>query len=167
MNKNNVSIIQKILVFIFIGVLISTFYIARQNKIKQIQIKNETMTSAIEDVVIDSLTFLYNDDLTTIKEMSTIHPNYTTTLENKFSSVNSTLKDVNMYLSNLTLYKNRIYKTRKDSVKYIIYKGKINLTWSSNKTNIETVSENKNIKIYLIEQDNNYYIANIEMTNLN
>ena len=129
--------------------------------------KNETMTSTIEKVVIDSLTFLYNDDLTKLKELPTIHPNYTDTLEHKFSSVNKTLKTVNMHLSNITLSKNRIYRTRKDSIKYIIYNGKINLQWSSNSNNIETVSENKNIKAYLIEKDNNYYISNIEMTNLN
>lgn len=167
MSKNNVSVIQKILVFIFIGLLIFTFYIARQNKIKNIQTKNETIASNIEAVIIESLNFLYNEDLTKIHEVSTIHPNYTKTLENKFSSVNSTLKDVNMHLSNITLSKNRIYRTRKDSVKYIIYTGKINLQWESNTNNIETANETKNIKIYLIEQDNNYYIANIEMTNIN
>lgn len=166
MNKNNVSIIQKILVFTFISILICTFYIARQHKIEKLKTKHEAIASNIEEVVIDSLTFLYNDDLTKIKEIPTIHPNYTETLENKFSSVNSTLKNVNMHLSNITLSKNRIYRTRKDSVKYIIYNGKINLQWASNTNKIETSNETKNIKIYLIEQDNNYYIANIEMTNI-
>lgn len=167
MNTNKVSIVQKILVFIFMGILISTFYIARNNKIEKLKTNNLLMTSQIEDVITNSLTFLYNEDLATIKEISTIHADYTEILSNKFSSVNSTLANANMYLSNIKLSKNRIYSTRKKSVKYIIYDGIINLKWTSNDTNIETDGENKNIKAYLIQKDNNYYLANIDITNTN
>lgn len=72
-----------------------------------------------------------------------------------------------MYLSNIKLSKNRIYSTKQKSIKYIIYDGIINLKWTSNATNIETDGENKNIKAYLIQKDNNYYLANIDITNVN
>lgn len=167
MTKNKVSIIQKTLVFVFMGILIATFYIARNNKIEKLKTNTLLMESQIEDVIINSLTFLYNEDLTTINEIPTIHPDYTETLVNKFSSVNSTLKNVNMYLSNIKLSKNKIYNIRKNSIKYIIYDGTINLKWISNTNNIETDGENKNIKAYIIKKDDNYYIANFDITNIN
>lgn len=166
-NKNNVSKIQKLIAFIFIAIFVSIFIILQNNKIEKIKNQNTLITNNIENNLKDTLYILYNENLSSSIDSSHIHPDYKKSIFNKFKSVNETLKNLDMYLSEIDLSKLKIYKQKKNNINYYLYLGYIDLTWSSKTDSSFINKEKKEIKVYMIKEKNTYYITNIELNESN
>ena len=115
--KNSVPILQKICAFLFLGITITTFICLRNQKIENTKAKNIELTTTVESLLKDSLEFLYNSDNISIPPNKLIHDDFKKNLITKFSKPNSLLKESNLTLSSIKLNKNKIYNTRKNSVK--------------------------------------------------
>lgn len=164
--KNSVPILQKICAFLFLGITITTFICLRNQKIENTKAKNIELTTTVESLLKDSLEFLYNSDDISIPPNKLIHDDFKSNLITKFLKPNSLAKESNLTLSTINLSKNRIYRTRKNSVKYLIYDGIIELKWTLSSSNIETDSEKKNIIGYIIQEGEDFYIADIELSSI-
>ena len=164
--KNSVPILQKICAFLFLGITITTFIYLRNQKIENTKAKNIELTTIIESLLKDSIEFLYNSDDISITPNKLIHDDFKSNLITKFSKPNSLAKESNLTLSTINLSKNRIYNTRKNSVKYLIYDGIVELKWTLLSSNIETDGEKKYIIGYIIQEGEDFYIADIELSNI-
>lgn len=167
MQKNNVSIIQKIVAYLLIILTVCTFTIMRVHKNQSTKEKQETFRTEIESVLSNSLLHLYNNDLeNTVCEY--INPEFTDILNDKFKKANSIMASSELVLSNVKLNKNRIYTTTKKKVKYVIYDGTVELQWLNKKTLSKTDKTIKGIKGYILKDkiSERYLLANIELNNL-
>lgn len=163
MKKNNVPILQKIIAYLVICLSVFTFAILRTQKIEKVKTKENELFMQLESLLTDSLYYLYNDNLEEEIKGNIIHPDYIPTLRNKFKTTNEVLKESNMSLTSIGLSKNRIYNTKKDSIKYIIYDGLVELKWTSKEYDVETDTETKHITGYIIQNDDGYHLANIDI----
>lgn len=165
--KNSIPIIQKICAIIFLSIIMIAFISLRSQKIENAKQKSAELNSNIESTLKESLEFLYNSDDIKVNANNIIHEDFKDKLTSKFSKANSFLKESNLTLSSIEFNKDRIYNTQRKKIKYLIYKGTVELKWTSLSSNIETDSEKKDITGYIIQEGDVFYVSDIELTNIN
>lgn len=156
---------QKIIAYIFLFLVIITFSTMRSHKIKKTIENNLNLKTSVETSISESLNCLYNENLDNINCVY-IDEDYRQSLADKFKEINSVMAEESLKLSPVKLSSKNIYKTKIEGEPFIIYSGKVDLSWSYTDKDTSTDPITKEITVYLRDNNEEFSVADIKLKDI-